>query len=133
MVKRDLSIQEIYDLAEQRINRRDRLRMFWAGDLTIMILALAAMIGINNATTNPVYGQWALVFFFAWGAIFTLHTIAFALGENRQSDIDTEAAKLLAAVESYEKPKRLALSDEGELVDTASMSQDELRRQKLSS
>ncbi|GEM_PF-2024446 len=129
MVKRDLSIEDIYDIAEKRINRRDRLRMFWAADLTVMILVLAAMIALSNTAASEL----AVVLFFVWGAIFTFHTIGFGLGENRQSDIDSEVAKLLAAVERYEKPKRLALSDEGELVDSASLTQDEVRRQKLSS
>ena len=122
-----MSNQEIYEIVERRIDQRNRRRMLWAIDLAGLVLALAGMIAISERAGNSVYGDWAAAVFIGWGGIFTLHTIMLWLTETRQSDIDSEVARLTRV--DYEKPKRLELSEEGELVDPNEWAmEDEQRR-----
>jgi hypothetical protein len=54
------------------------------------------------------------------------------LSETRQNDIDSEVARLRQT--DYEKPKRLELSEEGELVDPHEWAmEDDQRRRNLTS
>lgn len=106
-----MSEQEIYEMARRRIDKRNRRWTIWAFDLAGLILAVAALILLGDT----VYVQLAAAIFMAWAGVFVLHTIVAALGHSRDNDIESEVAKLRAA--SYEKPKRLELTEDGELVD----------------
>ena len=127
-----MSDQEIYEIVERRIDQRNRRRLLWAVDLAGLVLALAGLIVVSDSAMNPVYENWAAAVFIAWGGVFTLHSIMLWLGETRQSDIESEVARLRQT--DYEKPKRLQLSEEGELVDPNEWAmEDEQRRRNLTS
>jgi hypothetical protein len=124
-----MSDQEIYAIVERRIDQRNRRRMFWAIDLAGLVLSLAILIA-SGSLSNSVYEDWAAAIFMAWGGVFTLHSILLWMKETRQKDIESEVARLRQV--DYEKPKRLELSDEGELVDTNEWAmEDEQRRRNL--
>ena len=125
-----MSDSEIYAIVEKRIDQRNRRRLLWAIDLAGLILSLAALIVVSDMTTNPVYEQWAAAVFIGWGGVFTLHSIGLWLAETRQSDIEKEVARLRQV--DYEKPKRLELSEEGELVEPDEWDEHEERHQNLS-
>lgn len=114
-----MSEQEIYEMARQRIDRRNRRWTLWAFNLAGLILVLSALILLGDTA----YADIAAAVFMAWGGVFTLHTILAALGHSRESDIESEVAKLRGAV--YEKPKRLELTDDGELVDLEDWDENE--------
>ncbi len=57
--------------------------------------------------------------------VFAVHSIVTWMAENREGDIEKEVAKLRAAFDD-EKPKRLELGDDGELVEM-----DETEREKV--
>ena len=126
-----MSDQEIYEIVERRIDQRNRRRVLWAMDLMGLILSLAALIVVSDMTTNPVYEHWAAAVFIGWGGVFTLHSILLWLAETRQNDIESEVARLRQT--HYEKPKRLELSEDGELVEPNEWeAENEQRREKLS-
>lgn len=122
----DLS-PDLYEIVEKRIDQRNRRRLFWAFDLMILIASLALMI----AGGDTGYENLLVSGFLFWGGVFTLHSIWLYMREMRSSDIETEVAKLQQIV--YEKPKRLALSDEGEMIDPLEDDYDDQRRAKLMS
>lgn len=126
-----MSEQEIYEIVERRIDQRNRRRLLWAIDLAILFFTLSALIALGNSAGNSVYEEWAAAVFIGWGGVFTLHSIMLWLAETRQSDIENEVARLRQI--DYEKPKRLELSEDGELVDPHELEiENEQRRQKLS-
>lgn len=108
-----MSDQELYEIARQRIDQRNRRWTLWAVNLAGLILSLAALILLGETE----YATIGAGVFMAWIGVFVLHTILAALSETREKDIEGEVAKLREAV--YEKPKRLELSDDGELVEAA--------------
>jgi hypothetical protein len=106
-----MSEQELYQIARQRIDKRNRRWIFWGVDLAGLTVALGALIlsGETGSATIPA------AIFLAWGGIFTLHTIVAWMAQSRDEDIEGEVAKLRDAV--YEKPKRLEVGEDGELVE----------------
>lgn len=106
-----MSDQELFELARQRIDRRNRRWTLWGFDLAGLILTLSALILLGNTA----YVVIAAAVFMAWAGVFVLHTIVAATGHSREKDIENEVAKLRDAY--YEKPKRLELNDDGELLD----------------
>ena len=109
-----MSEQEIYEIARQRIDRRNRRWSIWSVNLGVLILTLAALILTGSTTAAAV--------FMAWAAVFTVHTIIAGLAESREGSIENEVAKLrslVAATDRYEKPKnRLTLTDDGEVLES---------------
>lgn len=116
--------QDLYELVEKRVDQRNRRRLLWAMDLAGLVMALALLAGIGERG----YASLAAGLFLAWGGVFTLHTIWLWMAETRTHDIDKEVAKLRQAM--YEKPKRLELSDEGELVDLTDTAVEDQQRHK---
>jgi hypothetical protein len=106
-----MSEQELYQIARQRIDKRNRRWTFWAIDLMVLIMLVAALIFLGNTA----YGTLGVTAFLGWTGIFVLHTIVAAMAESRDGDIEGEVAKLRDAV--YEKPKRLEVGEDGELVE----------------
>lgn len=126
-----MSDREIYEIVERRIDQRNRRRMLWAFNLAGLILTLAVLIA-SGSLGNSVYEDWAAAIFMGWGGVFTLHSIMLWMAESRENDIEKEVARLRQV--DYEKPKRLELSDEGELVDPAAWAEeDDQRHQHLTS
>jgi hypothetical protein len=117
-----MSDQELYDIARQRIDRRNRRWTLWAFNLAGLIFSVAALILLSE-TEHVVLGVAFMIF---WAGIFVLHTIITALAHVRDDDIDKELAKLRNA--AHDKPKRMVLSEDGEIADYAEWEQDEAER-----
>ena len=108
-----MSEHDLYEIARHRIDQRNRRWTIWGVDLAVLILAGAAIVLLSETA----YVTVAVAAFMVWAGVFTLHTIVAALAQSRENDIDGEVAKLREAVSDTEKPKRLALADDGELVE----------------
>jgi hypothetical protein len=122
-----MSEQELYDIARQRIDKRNRRWTFWAIDLAGLILSMAALILLGDS----VYATVGAAVFMAWAGIFTFHTIIAAMAQSRDKDIEGEVAKLREAVE-YEKPKRMELTEDGEILEHDDWAVEEAVKSRLS-
>ncbi|HVU09669.1 MAG TPA: hypothetical protein VHD90_00270 [Phototrophicaceae bacterium] len=109
----------LYELARNRVERRNRRWVWWSVDFAgvVLMLALVALVG------NTAFGGAAAALFLAWGGLLALHTLWMARMRHHDSDIEREVARLREA-SGFEKPKRLELSDDGELIDFPEQSQD---------
>jgi hypothetical protein len=124
-----MSDQEFYEIARRRIDQRNRRWTFWAVDLAGLILAVAALVFLGDTE----YSTIAVTVFMAWAGIFTFHTIIAALAQSRDGDIEGEVAKLReAAAVNYEKPKRLEVGEDGELVERDNWETEEMQERRLS-
>lgn len=106
-----MSDQELYEIARQRIDSRNRRWMWWS----IHLAGLVAYVGLFILLADSVYSQIAVAVLVAWGGLFAMHSILLGMAESRTNDIQGEIAKLREQV--YEKPKRLQLAEDGELVE----------------
>lgn len=124
-----MSEQELYEIASKRVDQRTRRWTLWAVNLMVLVLLLAGMVMMGDTA----FATLATAVFLAWGGIFTFHTIVAGFAEARQGEIDSLMDKLRAArTADYEKPKRLELSEDGELVEPEEV-EHEVRRQRLNS
>lgn len=124
-----MSEHELYDIARQRIDKRNRRWTFWAVDLMGLILSLAALILLGQTE----YDTLAVSVFLAWGGVFTFHTIMAAMAQSRDGDIEGEVTKLRdAAGALYEKPKRMELTEDGEIVEHEDWAVEEAAKSRLS-
>ncbi len=123
-----MSDQELYEIARRRIDKRNRRWIFWAVDLMVLIMLVAALVFLGD-TGYATIGVAALL---GWAGIFVLHTIAATMAESRDNDIQNEVAKLRDAVSVYEKPKRVELSEDGELVEQDEWEVEEAAKSRLS-
>lgn len=105
-----MSDQELYQIAQQRIRRRNRRWTIWAFDLAGLIMTVAGLIFFSDTP----YVNYAVGIMIAWAGVFTLHTIVAAMNQSQDEDIEKEIAKLREAA-GYEKPKRLQLTEDGEV------------------
>lgn len=106
-----MSNQELYDIARQRVKSSQRRWILWAVNLGFLILSLAGIVLLSDTA----YIIPAVALAGAVAAVFVPHTIILAMLESEQEDIEKEIEKLREAVYEYEKPKRLHLSNDGEL------------------
>jgi hypothetical protein len=120
-----MSEHELYQIARERINQRNRRWTFWAVDLAGLVLSLAALVFLSDGVSATL----ATAIFLAWGGIFTLHTIVAAMAQSRDGDIEGEVAKLRDAF--YEKPKRLEVGEDGELVERDDFEYEEAVSKRL--
>ena len=121
-----MSDQELYEIAHQRIDRRNRRWTLWGFDLAGLILSVAAMILLIDTP----YFMISVAVMIAWAGVFVLHTLVAAMAHSRDEDIQKEVAKLREASldAAYEKPKRLRLTEDGELMDDADWEHEEAER-----
>lgn len=109
----EMSEQELYEIASERIDQRNRRWTRWAIHLATVAGTLALLIWSGDTGFADV----AAGIFLGWGGVFAMHTIWLVMAESRDEDIEKEVAKLRTAMDSaYEKPKRLGISDDGELI-----------------
>ncbi len=113
-----MSNQDLYEIAQQRITRRNRRWTLWAIDLAGLIMTVAALIFVSNTPYETI----AAAVMMGWGGVFVLHTIVTTMAHSKENDIEKEVAKLREAMPEgfYEKPKRLHLTDDGEITDDES-------------
>jgi hypothetical protein len=120
-----MSDPDLYEIARNRIDRRNRRWRLWAINLAGLIIVVGAFILIVDTPLWSI-GLFAML---AWIGQFVLHTITLGMAESRDDDIEKEVAKLRDAV--YEKPKRLELSDDGELIELETDEYEENSKQRL--
>lgn len=106
-----MSDQELYEIAQQRIDRRNRRWTIWSFNLAGLILSVAALILLSR-TPYVIIAAGVMI---AWAGVFTLHTIIASMAQSRSDDVEKEVAKLREM--TYEKPKRLRLTEDGEIID----------------
>lgn len=114
-----MSEQELYELARERIDGRNRRWKLWSFNLAGYLISIGVFIMLAIADQAGI----GLLMFMTWTGVFVLHSILLGMAESRAKDIEQEIAKLRAA--SYEKPKRLELADDGEMVDIVEDDQSE--------
>lgn len=108
-----MSEQELYEIARERIDQRNRRWTRWAIHLATVAGTLALLIWSGDTG----FADIAAGIFLGWGGVFAMHTIWLGMAESRDEDIEKEVVKLRAAMDNaYEKPKRLGISDDGELI-----------------
>jgi hypothetical protein len=108
--------RELYELAQQRIDQRNRRWTLWAINLAGLVASLAVMILMGDTAL----AELTLAVFLTWGGVFTAHTIMLGMAETRQKDVEGEFIKLRDTAKNlsvYEKPKRLELTDDGEVIE----------------
>ncbi len=116
-----MSDHELYEIAKQRVNQRTRRWMLWGVNLLGLIFSLTMVILLGDS----VYSNTAVALFMAWMGAFAFHSLLAWQAEHRTGDIENEVVKLRAAMD-YEKPKRLEISDDGELMDV-----EEIEKEKV--
>jgi len=105
---------QLYELARKRIDRRNRRWIL----LGVNFFAFMVYIGIivmlysSNVIPRSLGAFGALV----WLGVLAMHVFILSATQNRDEAIESEVAKLRDLV--YEKPKRLELTDDGELANT---------------
>ncbi|HLU08699.1 MAG TPA: hypothetical protein VK003_03475 [Oceanobacillus sp.] len=104
--------QELYELARQRIDARNRRWKLWSFNLAGYLIAIGVFIALALAKQAAI----GMLLFMTWTGVFVLHCILLGMAESRAKDIEKEVTKLREAA-TYEKPKRLELGDDGELVE----------------
>ena len=103
----------LYEIARERVDARSRRTKLWALDFGGMMLWLAVVAALSETAFVTIAGA----VFLAWLAVLSVHTIMLVASRRRDDDIEREVARLREAVYE-EKPKRLEISDDGELVDS---------------
>ncbi len=117
--------QELIKLASQRIDRRNRRWALWSANLAVLIFSVAAVVFLQDS----FYSNISIAFMMGWAGIFVMHTIILGMASSRDDDVEKEVAKLRQIAEmSYEKPKRLHLTDDGEITDDADWEYEESER-----
>ncbi|MFN8371937.1 MAG: hypothetical protein U0694_03555 [Anaerolineae bacterium] len=107
-----MSNDELYEVARERIDRRNR-RKLRGLDLVELIIYLGFFMLM---TSTGGFSPLILFGFLAWIGVFTLHCILLGAANSRDSDIEVDAAKL-RAVGGSEKPKRLEPDADDEMVE----------------
>ncbi|MBL8161803.1 MAG: hypothetical protein JNJ61_07435 [Anaerolineae bacterium] len=120
-----MSDQELYAIAQERITRRNRRWTLWAVNLAALIISVAAVVLLIDSP----YQMIGIAVMLGVAGIFVPHTIIAAMANSRDEDIESEVAKLRAAL-SYEKPKRLQLSDDDAVDDSLAWEYEEDQRRR---
>lgn len=107
-----MSEEQLYELARQRVNRNTRRILLLGVNFFSFLLFVAAFAGLGIVPSNV--GKFLAI---VWMGALMLHVILIGVMEYRKEAIESEVAKLRDLV--YEKPKRLELGEDGELIDAA--------------
>lgn len=118
--------QELYEIARAKIEQSKRRWSLWAFNLGFLILAVAGVV----LASDTVYQTLAVALMLAIAAVFVPHTIIAVMAESEQEDIEKEVERLREAVYEYEKPKRLHLSNDGELAEANPWEDEQAKRTK---
>ncbi len=103
---------QLYELARQRVNRSTRRYLLLGVNFFSFLLFVAAFAGFGIVPSNV--GKFLSI---AWMGALALHVILMGAMAYRKEAIESEVAKLRDLM--YEKPKRLELGEDGELLDDA--------------
>ena len=113
-----MSEDQLYEVAQKRIDRKNRRWLSLGVDFLLFMLYIGAFTMFTGIPRNV-----GAFFALAWMGVLVLHVFVVNIANNRDEAIDSEVAKLRDAI--YEKPKRLGLSDDGELTDIASIDESD--------
>lgn len=107
---------ELYELARQRVNQRNR-RMIGLG---VNVFAMFVYLGIFSAFGSVIPRGIGALIAITWIGAVAFHAMLLSITQNRADSIDREVERLRQQVYD-EKPKResesrLELTDDGELV-----------------
>lgn len=103
---------DLYALARQSIDRRNRRLFLLGADVLAMFIYLAAFAAFGSIIPRNVGTFIAVV----WIGALACHAMLLGVLQNRDAQIESEVERLRRAVYD-EKPKRLELEDDGELVE----------------
>jgi uncharacterized membrane protein len=105
-----MSENQLYELARQRVNRQTRHFLLLGVNFFAFLFFVAAFAGFGIVPSNV--GKFLAI---AWMGVLILHVILLVMMEYRKEAIEGEVARLRELLD--EKPKRLDLAEDGELVD----------------
>ena len=109
-----MSEDQLYEIARKRIDRRNRRWLLLGVNFFFFLMYVGAFTAYQGIPRNV-----GAFFALAWMGVLVLHVFYLNVTQNRDEAIDGEVAKLREAI--YEKPKRLGLTDDGELTDIDSL------------
>ncbi len=101
---------ELYTLARNRIDKRNRQIYLLGANVLGMFVYLGAFAALGDAIPKGVGVFIAIV----WIGLVGFHAMMLSAMQNRKGEIDREVERLRQAIYD-EKPKRLALDEDGEL------------------
>lgn len=110
---------ELYKLAQNRIDRRNRRWILWGVNIAAFLIYFGAFVALGGVIPLGIGLFIAIV----WGGLLVLHGVILGVSQTRDEDIEKETIRLREA--TYEKPKRLELNEDGELVDGMNESSDQ--------
>lgn len=106
-----MSEEQLYKLARQRVNRNTRRVLLLGLNILGFLLFVGAFAGFAIVPRSA--GVFISV---AWMGLIVLHVLLLGVLEYRKEAIESEVAKLREMIYE-EKPKRLELGEDGELID----------------
>ena len=106
-----MSEDELYRLAQKRIDRSTRRFLLLGINFFAFLLFVAAFAGLGIVPSNV--GKFVSI---AWMGVIMLHVILMGVMQYRKEAIESEVENLRREIYG-EKPKRLDLTEDGELVE----------------
>jgi hypothetical protein len=106
-----MSEDELYRLAQKRIDRSTRRFLLLGINFFAFLLFVAAFAGLGIVPSNV--GKFVSI---AWMGVIMLHVILMGVMQYRKEAIESEVENLRRKIYG-EKPKRLDLTEDGELVE----------------
>lgn len=106
-----MSDEELYQLAQKRIDRNTQRILLLGVNFFAFLLFVAAFAGLGIVPSNV--GKFVAI---AWMGVIILHVILLFVMQYRKEAIESEVENLRREIYG-EKPKRLELDEDGELVD----------------
>ena len=103
--------EQLYELAQKRVDRGIRRFLLLGVNFFAFLLFVAAFAGLGIVSGNA--GKFIVV---AWMALLILHVVLLFAIQYRKEAIEGEVENLRREIYG-EKPKRLELSEDGELLD----------------
>jgi hypothetical protein len=108
-----MSEDQLYQLARQRVNRRSRRFLLLGVNFFAFLLFVAAYAGLGIVPSNV--GRFITI---TWMGVFVLHVILLGVMQYRKEAIEGEVENLRREIYG-DKPKRVDLTEDGELVEDA--------------
>jgi hypothetical protein len=106
-----MSDDPIYELARKRVNQRIHPWILLGVNFFAFMVYVGIIVVLYNVIPHNLGAFGALI----WLGVLVLHAVLLVITQNRDEAIEQEVARLRDLV--YEKPKRLDLGDDGELLE----------------
>ena len=118
-----MSEERLYEMARQRIDRKNRRWIFWGVDFLMFLIFVGAFTAFSGIPRNV--GEFILR---AWFGVLVLHTTALVMTQDQEENIESEVAKLRNAVDSTQKPKRREFSEYGASSESVEVAKSRISR-----